>query len=585
MESFSIFNLLNLFGGLALFLFGMNAMGDGLEKVSGGKLEKRLEKMTSSTFKGFLVGLLVTAVIQSSSATTVMVVGFVNSGIMKLSRAIGVIMGANVGTTVTAWILSLAGIEGDSIFMQLLKPTSFSPILAVIGIVFIMFCKSQKKKDIGSILVGFAILMYGMDSMSNAVEPLADIPEFRNVLLMFSNPVFGILAGLMLTAIIQSSSASVGILQALSATGSITFGSAIPIIMGQNIGTCVTALLSCIGAKKNAKRAAFVHLYFNIIGTIVMLTLFYAANAIFRFTFLDDAVNPASIAVIHTTFNVCATAILLPFNKMLEKLACLTIKDKDAEDDTPFIDERFLNTPAVAVSQCSNMCNDMAKLSEVTITDACTILANYTDEMATKIKNNEERIDVYEDVLGTYLVKLCSKSLIPEDSANASKMLHSIGDFERISDHAVNILNVAKEMHEKKIYFSDDAVKEVDVVMCALIEIVNNTINAYVNSDYELAKRIEPLEQVIDKLVEELKLRHIRRLRDGKCTIELGFIFSDLLTVIERVSDHCSNIAVCMIELKEESYETHEYLNELKRDDFGTFKDEYKEYKSKYVLP
>ncbi|MEE1057188.1 MAG: Na/Pi cotransporter family protein [Acutalibacteraceae bacterium] len=578
-------DVLNLVGGLALFLFGMNAMGDGLEKLSGGKLEKLLEKITSNTFKGFLVGILVTAIIQSSSATTVMVVGFVNSGIMKLSRAIGVIMGANVGTTVTAWILSLTGIEGDSLLMTLLKPTSFSPILAIVGIALIMFCKSQKKKDVGGILIGFAILMFGMDMMSGAVEGLADNPEFGNILLMFSNPLFGILAGAVLTAIIQSSSASVGILQALSATGAVTFASAIPIIMGQNIGTCATALISCIGAKKNAKRAALVHLYFNIIGTVVLLSLFYGINTFVHFTFLDDKVNPASIAVIHTIFNLSATALLLPFNKVLEKLACLTIKDKDNEDDTPFIDERFLNTPAVATSQCSSMCYDMAKLSEVAITDACAILANYTDELATKIQENEERIDVYEDVLGTYLVKLCSKSLTPEDSANASKMLHSIGDFERISDHAVNILNVAKEMHEKKIYFSDDAVKEIDVVMCALIEIINNTINAYVNNDYELAKRIEPLEQVIDKLVEELKLRHIKRLRDGKCTIELGFIFSDLLTVIERVSDHCSNIAVCMIELKEESYETHEYLNELKRDDFGTFKDEYKEYKSKYVLP
>lgn len=580
-----IFSVLNLLGGLALFLFGMNTMGDGLEKVSGGKLEKMLERITNSTFKGFIVGALVTAVIQSSSATTVMVVGFVNSGIMKLSRAIGVIMGANIGTTITSWLLSLTGIEGDSLIIQLLKPTSFSPILAVIGIALIMFCKSEKKKDIGNILVGFAVLMFGMNSMSNAVEPLAEIPEFRNILLMFSNPIFGILAGTVLTAIIQSSSASVGILQALSSTGSITFASAIPIIMGQNIGTCVTALLSCIGAKKNAKRAAFVHLYFNIIGTVVMLALFYGINAVVHFTFLDDAVAPASVAVIHTVFNVVATAILLPFNKVLEKLACITIKDKDAEDDAPFIDERFLNTPAVAASQCSSMCNDMARLSEVTITDACAILANYTDELATKIQDNEERIDIYEDVLGTYLVKLCSKNLTPEDSANASKMLHSIGDFERISDHAVNILNVAKEMHEKSIHFSDGAVQEIDVVICALIEIIDNTINAYINNDYELAKRIEPLEQVIDKLVEELKLRHVKRLRDGKCTIELGFIFSDLLTVIERVSDHCSNIAVCMIQLKEESYETHEYLNELKHDDYGTFKDEYREYKSKYVLP
>lgn len=580
-----IFSILSLVGGLALFLFGMNTMGDGLEKLSGGKLEKMLEKITSSTFKGFIVGALVTAVIQSSSATTVMVVGFVNSGIMKLSRAIGVIMGANVGTTITSWILSLTGIDGDSMLIKMLKPTSFSPILALIGIIFMMFCKSQKKKDIGSIFVGFAILMYGMSAMSSAVEPLAEIPEFKNILLMFSNPLFGILAGAVLTAVIQSSSASVGILQALSATGSITFASAIPIIMGQNIGTCVTALISCIGAKKNAKRAAFVHLYFNIIGVIAILIIFYTLNAFLHFTFLDDAISPAGIAIVHTLFNLAATTLLLPFNKLLEKLACITIRDKDTEHDTPFIDERFLNTPAVATSQCVTMCNKMAVLSEQTITDACSLLANYRNELAEQIKDNEKKIDVYEDVLGTYLVKLGSKNLTSDDSAETSKMLHSIGDFERISDHAINILNASKEMHEKNIFFSESAVQEIDVLICALIEIVDNTIKAYINSDYELAQRIEPLEQVIDKLVNELKLRHVKRLRDGKCTIELGFIFSDLLTSIERISDHCSNIAVCMIQIKEESFETHEYLHEFRHDDYGTFKNDYKEYKSKYVLP
>lgn len=577
--------VLNLIGGLALFLFGMNAMGDGLEKLAGGKLEKLLEKMTSSTFKGFLVGMLVTAVIQSSSATTVMVVGFVNSGIMKLSRAIGVIMGANVGTTITAWVLSLTGIEGNSPIMTMLKPTGFSPILAIIGIALIMFCKTQKKKDIGGILVGFAVLMFGMDMMSDAVSGLKDVPEFGQILLMFSNPFFGILAGALLTAIIQSSSASVGILQALASTGSVTFATAIPIIMGQNIGTCATALISCIGAKKNAKRAAFVHLYFNIIGTAVLLILFYGINMFVNFAFLDDAVSASSIAVVHTTFNICATAILLPFNKMLEKLACMTIKDKESEDDTPFIDERLLATPSVATSQCVNMSNTMAKLAEVTITDACTILAGYNEELATKIQEDEDRIDVYEDVLGTYLVKLSTKTLSQRDSAQASKMLHSIGDFERISDHAVSIMKAAKEMHEKGISFSASAVEELDVLICALIEIVDNTIKAYITEDLELAKQIEPLEQVIDKIVDELKLRHIKRLRDGKCTIELGFIFSDLLTDIERVSDHCSNIAVCMIETNEESFETHEYLNELRQSDEGTFKKDYKAYKNKYMLP
>ena len=426
--------------------------------------------------------------------------------------------------------------------------------------------------------------MFGMDMMSGAVGGLADVPEFGEILLMFSNPFFGVLAGAVLTAIIQSSSASVGILQALSISTTVTFSTAIPIIMGQNIGTCATALISCIGAKKNAKRAALVHLYFNIIGTVVLLILFYVINFFVDFPFLDERVTPATIAIVHTTFNVCATALLLPFNKVLEKLACLTIRDKDNEDDTPFIDERFLNTPAVATSQCINMSNTMAELSSVAITDACAILAGYDETLATKIQEDEEKIDVYEDVLGTYLVKLSTKTLTQHDSAQASKILHSIGDFERISDHAVSIMKASKEMHEKSISFSDEAVKELDVLICALIEIVDNTIKAYKDEDIELAKQVEPLEQVIDKLVDELKLRHIKRLRDGKCTIELGFIFSDLLTDIERVSDHCSNIAVCMIETNEESFETHEYLNELRQDN-NAFKEEYKAYKSKYVLP
>ena len=577
--------VLNLVAGLALFLFGMNTMGDGLEKLSGGKLEKLLEKITSSTFKGFLVGTLVTALIQSSSATTVMVVGFVNSGIMKLSRAVGVIMGANLGTTVTAWLLSLSGLKGDSIFVSLLKPSTFSPILAILGIALVMFCKNnQKRKDAGSILIGFAVLMIGMSMMSNAVEPLADNPEFKNVLVMFSNPFFGVLVGIAFTAIIQSSSASIGILQAFSATGSVTYAIAIPIILGQNIGACVPTLLSCIGAKKRAKRAALVHLYFNVIGKTSILIIFYILNAILDFQFMTEAVNPVVIAIIHTVFSIAATAIFLPLSKWLEKLTYITIKDKDNEDDTPFLDERFLNTPSVATSQCNNMCNRMALLSEDTINDAFAVLASYSQEDAEKIRDTEKKIDVYEDVLGTYLVKLCSKNLSPRDSALASKMLHSIGDFERISDHAVNIVMVAKEMYEKEIYFSENAVKEIDVVICALIEILDNTTKAYINNDIELAKKIEPLEQVINKITNELKLRHIKRLREGKCTIELGFIFSDLLNDIERISDHCSNIAVCMIELKEESYGTHEYLYEFKHND-EMFKSDYKQYKLKYVLP
>ena len=412
--------ILNLVAGLALFLFGMNTMGDGLEKLSGGKMEKLLEKITSSTFKGFLVGTVVTALIQSSSATTVMVVGFVNSGIMKLSRAVGVIMGANLGTTVTAWLLSLSGLKGDSVIVSLLKPSTFSPVLAFLGIVLVMFCKSQKKKDAGSILIGFAVLMIGMSMMSEAVEPLADNPEFKNILLMFSNPFLGVLVGIAFTAIIQSSSASVGILQAFSATGSVTYASAIPIILGQNIGACVPTLISCIGAKKSAKRAALVHLYFSVIGKTSILIIFYVLNLFLDFKFMSDAVNPVIIAIIHTVFSIAATAIFLPLSKWLEKLAYLTIPDKDHEDDTPFLDERFLNTPSVATSQCNNMCNRMALLSEDTINDSFTVLASYSEEQAEKIRATEQKIDVYEDVLGTYLVKLCSKNLSPKDSALAS---------------------------------------------------------------------------------------------------------------------------------------------------------------------
>lgn len=579
-----IFSLLTLLGGLALFLFGMNTMGDGLEKLSGGKLERTLEKMTDNTFKGFLLGAGVTAVIQSSSATTVMVVGFVNSGIMKLAQAIGIIMGANVGTTITAWLLSLTGIEGDSLVLNLLKPSGFAPILAFIGIALLMFAKNGKKKDVGTILVGFAVLMFGMDMMSGAVKPLADVPEFTSILTMFSNPLLGVLAGALLTAVIQSSSASVGILQALSATGSITFATAIPIIMGQNIGTCVTAMLACIGAKKNAKRAAFVHLYFNIIGTVVILAAFYGLNALLDFAFIRDTVTPADIAVVHTGFNLIATALLLPFSKFLGKLACLTVRDKDTEDDTPFLDERFLGTPALAVEQCDVMAAKMAGLSKNTFLQAITLLGKYDEKLAQQILENEERIDAYEDVLGTYLVKVSSKSLNTRDSNEIARLLHCIGDFERISDHAVNLVDAAKEMHEKKITFSDEAKKELRVLTDALTEILAITMEAFENKDIALAKKVEPLEQVIDGLRDKLKRRHVKRLQSGACTIELGFILSDLLTNYERVSDHCSNIAVCLIQISMDSFETHEYLHDLKDGSSVEFEDEYEAYKNKYVL-
>lgn len=582
MDVLSIFTLL---GGLAFFLFGMNFMGDNLQKLSGGKLERILEKLSSNTIKGVLLGAGVTCIIQSSSATTVMVVGFVNSGIMKLPQAIGIIMGANIGTTITSWILSLTGIEGNSLWLRLLKPETFSPVIAVIGIILIMVCKEGKKRDIGNIFLGFSILMFGMETMSGSVAPLAEIPEFTSFLTMFENPLFGVIAGALLTAIIQSSSASVGILQALSKTGAITFGAAIPIIMGQNIGTCATALISCIGASKNAKRTALVHLYFNVIGSLVWLTVFYVCDAFIHFNFTNLNVNPADIALIHSVFNVLSTSLLLPFSKQLGKLATLTIRDKDAEEDMPFIDERFLNTPSFAVEQCKNMTNKMAELSKNNLFLAMSQICNYSQKDDTEITENESKIDMYEDVLGTYLVKLSSKSLSIKDSNEISKILHAIGDIERIGDHAVNILDVAKEMDEKKVSFSEKAQEEINVMSDAVREIVTTTMDSFENSDVANAHKVEPLEQVIDELKVELKARHIKRLRDGRCTIELGFILQDLITNYERISDHCSNIAVCVIEIDKKSFDTHEYLNEIRTGGNTEFIKEFQEYKNHYKLP
>lgn len=579
------FAVLGLLCGLALFLYGMNTMGDGLEKFSGGKLEKTLEKMTNNTFKGFLLGAAVTAVIQSSSATTVMVVGFVNSGIMKLRQAIGIIMGANVGTTITAWILSLTGIQGDSFLLKILKPSSFSAIFAFVGIIFLMFCKTDKKKNLGTILVGFAVLMVGMSMMSSAVEPLADNPTFTNILTAFQNPILGILAGALLTAVIQSSSASVGILQALSATGSITYSMAIPIVMGQNIGTCVTALISCIGAKKNAKRAAFVHLYFNIIGTIVICALFYGISAVVKMDFLTSAVNPADIAIIHSCFNIVATAMLLPFSRQLEKLACLTIRDHDETSETPFLDERFLNTPSIATERATSEAIKMARLAQGTLLGSLELVYNYDEKVAETLQENEDMVDTYEDVISTYLVKLSSKKLSQSDSKQIQLVLHVIGDFERISDHAVNISKVAQEIHEKKIKFSPQAEKGLDIIMNALREILNNATQSFIHDNVDIAAKVEPLEQVIDRLRDKLKESHVRRLTSGECTIELGFVFTDLLTAIERVSDHCSNIAIGVIEINRNGYEAHEYLHELKNSDDIQYNADYKEYKQKYALP
>ena len=581
-----IFNVLTLFGGLALFLFGMSVMGDGLEKSAGSKLKTILERLTSSPVKGFVLGLAVTAVIQSSSATTVMVVGFVNSGIMSLRQAIGIIMGANVGTTVTSWILSLSGIEGDSMFMQMLKPSSFSPVLAVIGIILYLFVKNSKKKDIGAILLGFAVLMFGMETMSGAVEPLKDVPEFTNILLLFSNPILGVLAGAALTAIIQSSSASVGILQALSATGSITFGSAIPIIMGQNIGTCATAMLSSIGANKNARRTAIVHLYFNIIGTIVFLALFYSLKAIFDFQFVNQPINQLGIAIVHTCFNLLTTAVMLPFAGVLERLACATIKDgQQVEDEFSLLDERLMVTPPVAIEQCRKLAVKMAEKSEMAMDKALSLIHNFDPEVYEFVRKTESRIDVYEDRIGTCLVSLSSRSLSQADSREVSRLLHTIGDFERISDHAVDVAKSAKEMNDKQIHFSEDAYAELKVIASAVRNVLHMSIESFNTGNIALAEQVEPLEQVVDHLRSTMKNRHIARLQNGDCTIELGFIFTDLLTGFERVSDHCSNIAACMIELQHGSYDTHEYLSRIKSGQDAEFVERYNEYLKEYALP
>lgn len=587
----SIFDVLALFGGLALFLFGMNVMGDGLTRAAGGKMERILEKLTSTPIKGVLLGAAVTAVIQSSSATTVMVVGFVNSGIMKLRQAVGIIMGANIGTTVTSWILSLSGIQGDSIWIQMLKPSSFSPILAVIGIAFLMFSKNEKKHDIGMIFLGFTILMYGMDAMSGAVAPLADVPEFANVLLMFSNPVLGMIVGTLFTAIIQSSSASVGILQALCMTGAVTYGTALPIIMGQNIGTCVTALLSSIGAKKNAKRAAFVHLYFNLIGTILFMIVFYSINAFVNFGVLQDMATPAGIAVIHSIFNILTTIVLLPFGKGLEKLATLTIREKEEPVEEiaelaplKHLDARFLEQPAFAVTQSMDVMNQMAGYSAEALYDSLELMKDYSDEKWQRVEALEDIVDKYEDELGTYLAKVSGKELAEEDSKRVSNGLHCIGDLERISDHALAIAEIYAKMHKEEMVFSDKAMAELNLYSNAVYEIMSMTCKALNEDDMKIAKRIEPLEEVINGLNATIKKQHIKRLQKGKCTIELGIALENLLNNYERVADHCSNVAASLLQVKTDSFDTHEYLNRVKQESNVEFQAMYSMYKEKYSL-
>ncbi|MBO4976820.1 MAG: Na/Pi cotransporter family protein [Lachnospiraceae bacterium] len=587
------FDVLTMVGGLALFLYGMNLLGDGLAKASGGRLESILEKLTNNPLKAVLVGAGVTAVIQSSSATTVMVVGFVNSGIMKLQQAVGIIMGANIGTTATSWILSLSGIESGSFFMKLLKPTSFSPVLAIIGVAIIMFSNKDKLKNVATILIGFAILMFGMDTMSNAVKPLADVPEFTSILTRFSNPILGMLAGLVLTAVIQSSSASIGILQALCVTGAISYSAAIPIIMGQNIGTCVTAMISGIGATKNAKRAALVHLYFNIIGTILFMVVFYAVNAVYPFGFMEIAADQKGIATVHSVFNVAATICLLPFSNLLVKLACLTVKE---EEDKPeellgtstalnLLDARFLEIPSYAVEQSRNVAITMAELAEEAMNLSLELIGKYNKEKADRVSQLEKEVDRFEDELGTYLVKLSSKNLSEKDSHTLSEILHCIGDFERISDHALTIRNAAEEMHSKKLKFSDKAQTELETLGRAIHDILKITMLSFSEEDLELSKQVEPLEEVIDELNMEIKQRHVKRLRKGKCTIELGFILSDITTNLERVSDHCSNIAVCLLQVSEDEYETHAYLGEMKQESNVEFQGKVMAYRERYQLP
>lgn len=588
----NFFDLLSMVGGLSLFLFGMYVLSEGLEKVSGGKLEKILENLTSNRLKAVLLGAGVTAVIQSSSATTVMVVGFVNSGIMKLSQAIGIIMGANIGTTATSWILSLTGLEGDNFLINMLKPMSFSPILAMIGIIFIMFLKNEKKKDLGMIFVGFAVLMYGMDAMSNAVEPLKDVPEFANLFVMFKNPILGMLAGAVLTAIIQSSSASVGILQALCATGSVSFAAALPIIMGQNIGTCITAIMSSVGTSKNAKRAAVVHLLFNLIGTAIFMIVFYTVNAFVHFEFLETAANETGIAVIHTAFNVMATLVLLPMANILEKLSLMIVK-KDAEEEkqearqAAFVrmDERFLSTPAFALEQVNSYAIKMAEITKESLDEAMQLFFKYDDDIAKEVERKEQLVDKFDDEISNYLVKLSSKNLSARDSKKLNMIQHSIGDFERISDHAMNLVDAAKEMHKKEQSFSAKALEELHIFSKAIGDIVDLSVAVFEKEDAAAARQVEPFEEAIDVIQKEMKKRHTKRLRKGKCTVEMGFVLSDVTSNYERIADHCSNIAISVMQLEEDDTLAHEYVDNLQKSEGSEFDLRFQNYLKKYDLP
>lgn len=577
-----IFNVLTMIGGLCLFLFGMNLMGQALERRAGGKLQSLLDKMTGSVPAGFLTGLGITAIIQSSSATTVMVVGFVNSGLMTLRQAINVIMGANVGTTVTAWLLSLAGISGSNIWVNLLKPSSFTPVLALIGIIFYMFCKSGKKKDTGMILLGFATLMFGMETMSGAVSGLKDVPAFTSLFLMFKNPILGVLAGALLTGIIQSSSASVGILQALAVTGQVSYAAAIPIIMGQNIGTCVTALISSVGTQKNAKRAAVVHLMFNVIGVVVLLTAFWIVKIVFAPAILDENATMSGIAIAHSLFNILCTAMLLPAGGLLEKLAIRIVPDKGGKEQPVELEERLLITPSVALGCCRAVAGEMARCAGEALHMALTTFENYSPELAESIRENESRCDRYEDELGTYLVRLSAQQLSDAESEEATELLKIIGDFERISDHAVNLLAASEELRSKGLGFSATAEKELKVLIGAVSEILNTAERAFSEKDLAAAAQVEPLKQVIVVLKEQMRTRHILRMQQGHCSIEAGFVWSDLLTDLERTADHCSNIAGCVLDAANHGLNLHETLRAMRADDpdfrraYGTYAEKYR---------
>ena len=588
-----IFGILTMVGGLALFLYGMNTMGDGLVMLSGGKLEQVLERLTKKRIMALLLGASVTAVIQSSSATTVMVVGFVNSGIMKLTQAVGIIMGANIGTTITSWILSLTGISSGNVFIKLLKPSSFSPVLAAIGIICMMTGKDgSRKKTIGSILLGFAVLMFGMETMSGAVSPLKDNPTFTGMLTAFSNPILGMAAGAVLTAVIQSSSASVGILQALCMSGAVTYGTALPIIMGQNIGTCVTALISSIGASKNAKRAAFIHLYFNLIGTILFMAVFYFINHFVNFAFLSNTAGAAGIAVIHSLFNIGCAIVLFPFADKLVALSTFTVKNQTASEpeqilpeELAALDERFLDSPSFAIQLCKNAVIKMAEYSKKAILLAMEVQTEYSSEKVAEVIQLEQLVDQFEDSIGTYLVKLAEKDLSMDDSHLLSVLLHCISDFERISDHAINITEAVDKLQKQGLEFTSQGKHELDSLGIAIRDIMTMTQNAFSTGNTTTAADVEPLEEVIDDLVMEMKQRHIVRLRSGNCSMEAGLLLEDILTNYERVSDHCSNIAAALIEIQADELDMHRYIDVKNKGSDPHFQKEYLRLKNIYILP